>query len=347
MISFELFDGLPIEYESFLIKKYESFITTCAYIEINYPTPEIHYMLIYEDEVLIELLVYGNLRKTSTCFNSLSTIDENIISGFTKKIFEKHPSIKKIEIVASYKNYNLNKSFLSYKSENFILDLPASMDEYYSKLSSSTRQTIKNRKVRLLRDYPQVKFVTKFGIDITKTIVDKIIQLNIDKLKTKGVIQHIDETFKTNTFKFSQHYGCVAYMEIDGEIIAGSINSIINRGLFGHVTAFDNTYYKYNVGEICAAYLIQTSIEKGLTRFNFLWGESDLKKRLQGKSHILYSYLSYKTYSVDFFSDKASALFSAFWKSFKQSKLSKPLRIIVKYYISKRFTKQLNNDTKR
>ena len=113
MITLEFYNGLPLKYESFLLEKYDSFITTCRYIEVYYPTHDINYILVNKDGTLIELLVFGNKGKTSTCFNSLTDIDQDIIKAFTKKLFENFHSIKKIEIIDSYRIYDLKKSFLS------------------------------------------------------------------------------------------------------------------------------------------------------------------------------------------------------------------------------------------
>lgn len=332
MISIECFKGLPTEYESFLIEKYNSFITTCRYIEVYYPTYEINYMLVYENNNIIELFVFGNIGNTSTCFNSLVSINQDLIIEFTKKIFEIYPSIQKIKILASYQKYIFNKSILFFKSDNHILNLPPTMDDYYLKLGSSTRQHIKNRKVRLLRDYQSVNFVTKFGAEIDEIIIDNIIQLNVDRMKHKGKIPGINQTYKNNIFKYSQHYGCVAYIEIDGKIVAGNISTILNNGIFGHVTAHDNNFSKYSVGEICAFYLIQTIIEKGLLTFHFLWGESDLKKRLLAKPHLLFSYLVYRAYSFDYVYRTVNVLFSNILIDFQHSKFSRPLKNAIKFY---------------
>ena len=117
MISIECFKGLPVVYESFLIEKYESFITTCRYIEVYYPSYEINYMLVFEKSNLMELLVFGNKGKISICLNSLANIDQMVISECSKKLFEEYPSIQKLKIEASYLNYN----FKNYFCINFFL----------------------------------------------------------------------------------------------------------------------------------------------------------------------------------------------------------------------------------
>jgi len=336
MITFTCFKGLPVDYESFLLGKYNSYIVSCRYVEVYYPSYDINYMLVTENESLIDLILYGNKGVTTRCFNALVEMDQIVIEEFVRKIFETYSSIKKVIIDASYKNYIINKSILNFKSDDHILQLPSTMEEYYKKLSSSTRQTIKNRKIRLLRDYSDVKFVTKYGNDIDQTLIDKIIQLDFNKLKHKGVIHGSDISnknihYKNNIFKFTYHYGCVAYIEIDGEIVAGSINTIINKSLFGHVTAYDTKYYKYNVGEICAFYLIQTCIENGLSTFHFLWGQSDLKKRMLAKPNVLFSYLIYRSYSFDYLFNTIKVLFNKVLINAKQSKFSKPFKTSIKF----------------
>ena len=336
MISFKCFKGLPLDYESFLQEKYNSYITSCRYVEVYYATYDINYMLVYDNETLLELLLYGNTGDTTRCFNALVKLDQIIVEDFVNKIFEIHPFIKKVLIDASYKNYYLRKSILSFKSDDNILQLPTTMEEYYSKLSPGTRKKIRSQKVRLLKDYSEVKFVKKFGEEIDEKLIDTIMQLNYNKMKVKGVSQGNDklsknEISKNNLFRFTHHYGCVVYIEIDGEIVAGNISTIINKSLFGHVTAFNSNFCKYSVGEICLFYLIQTCIENGLSIFHFLWGQSNWKKKMQAEPYLLFSYLIFRTYSIDYLYSNIKVLNSKLLKSAKQSKLSKPFKVAIKY----------------
>ena len=337
MISIESFEGIPTAYESYLIEKYGSFFTTCRYMEVYYTSFDINYMLVYKNNNLIDLLIFGNKGNTSHCFNSLVTIDQDVITTCTKELFERYPAIKKIEIVASYKDYTLKNTILNSKSDNNILELPSTMDDYFMSLGSSTRQTIKNRKVKLLKEHTDVNFVTKYGTEIDEKIIDEIILLNWDRMKHKGIKPSVDASYKNNIYKYAQSYGCVAYIEIDGVIAAGCICSILNKGIFGHVNTFDNNFSRYNPGELIAFYLIQTSIEKGLSTFHFLWGKSDLKKRLLAEPHVLFSYTIFRTYSFDYIFSKVKILLSGFFNDFTHSRFSRPLRNKIKSYRRKKW----------
>lgn len=326
MISIEYFNGLPVEYESFLMEKYGSFITTCRYIEIYYATYDINYLLVQDNGNLSELLVFGIKGNTCLCFNSLVSLDQDVLSEFIKKIFEKYSEIKKIKIDASYKNYDLSKSVLFFKSDDQILNLPSTIDDYYLELGSKTRKHIKARNIKLINEFKNVNFVVEYGAEIEKNVVDKIIQFNRERMKQKGKVSGISDDYKTNIYNYSQHYGCVAYLELDGSIVAGCIATIVNKKIFLHVISHDENFSRYNVGEVCVFNLIQTSIDKGLSTFHFLWGQSELKRRFLAKSHILFSYFIYRTYSLDFFICKLKITVLEFLNRFKQSKASIPVR---------------------
>ncbi|HEY6913044.1 MAG TPA: GNAT family N-acetyltransferase [Paludibacter sp.] len=340
MISIRYFKGLPEEYESFLIEKYNSYITTCKYNEIYHPDYEIHYVLIYDDSKLTELLMFENSGDTTTCLNKLVYIDQNIFSEFTKFIFESFPVIKKVIIIFSYISYSLNKSFLFHRNHDYIINLPSTMDDYLSTLGHSTRKNIKNYRSRLSRDYPQANFVTKYGVEIEESNIDRIIQLNIARMKHKGIIPGRDNNDKINIHKFAQHYGVVSYVEIDGVIVAGNIAMILNKQIFGFVIAHDESFSKYDIAKICQLNLIQTCIEKGVSTFHLLWGDNDFKKRFLGEPHLLTSYYVYKTYSLDYMITRAKTFLSHILLIIRQSELTKPLREAIKSYRKNKWKKQ-------
>ena len=340
MISIECLKGLPNDYESFLIDKYNSYYTTCRYIEIFYPTYDINHILVREDGNLIDLLIFGNEGSTATCFNSLVEIGEDIIVECTKELFKTHASLQKIIINAFYKSYNIKRSVLSLKCNDHIVDLPASLDEYYSMLGYHTRKNSKNRKVRLLRDYPDAKFNVKYGAEIDEQLIDRLLQLNIDRMKSKGIVPGSDKD-KDRIFQYSQHYGCVAYIEIDGVVIAGFISTILGKRIFGHVIAHDDTYGKYNPGEVCQFYIIQTAIEKGLTRFHYSSGDNEYKKRMLANPHSMFSYILYRKYSFDYFYTKIRVTVSIAIADFRLSKYSKPLRDAIKSYRKRKYSTNL------
>jgi len=340
MITIKYFKGLPLEYESFLIEKYESYLTTCRYIEIYYPTYKIEYIHVYKDSRLIDLLIFGTNGNTSKCFNSFAELDQNIISKCSNRIFEENPSIQRIKIDASCREYNFNKSILQDKTHEYIINLSSSVEDYFSKLGRSTRKSVRNHKSKLLRDYPHVNFITKYGDQIEEPVVNKIIQLNSARMKHKGIIPSKNDSEVKRMFNYSKHYGFVTYIEINNKIVAGDIAYILNKRMFTEVIAHDNNFSAYNLGEVCMVEMIQTAINQGFLSIYMSWGENEYKKRLLAKPQILYSYFIYRTYSIGYILTKIDSLVLINLTKFRLSKYSKPIREIIKVYRKRKWSSE-------
>ena len=192
MVSAECFKGLPFEYESFLVEKYDSCVTTCRYIAIFHATRNHHYMLIQEKDNLLDVIIYDSREDTVTCLNSLSYLKQDTIDVFTNHIFNNYPNIKTIEFPSSYSNLLAEKSILALRSDDFIISLPPSLDDYFKQLGSSTRANVRKHKNKFLKENPQANFVTKTGNEIDRNLIDKIISLNFNRIISKGQVPNVN-----------------------------------------------------------------------------------------------------------------------------------------------------------
>lgn len=335
MFSVKCFKGLPFEYESFLIEKYDSFVSTCRYIEISYIVTDVHYMLIQDNSSLVDILIFDNKGDTATCLNSLAKLDKNIVEIFAENLFKNYTSIKKIEFSSTYSNNLLNKSVLTLRSNDYIIKLPSSIDDYFQQLGSSTRSNVRKHKNKILRDFPQANFVTKIGTEIEESIIDKIIHLNFDRILSKKEVPHANHTQTKNNYEYSKYYGCVTYIEIDGFLVAGCIAYMANGSIYSRFLSHDNNYSKYNAGQLCMLYLIQVAIEKGFTDFHLLSGECDYKTRFLARPQPLYSNIVYKSFSIPFIISKVKEVFSAILYKIKLSKFVIPIKNKLKNFRQK------------
>ncbi|MFT3752809.1 MAG: GNAT family N-acetyltransferase [Paludibacter sp.] len=329
MIEIENRKGLPVEYESFLVEKYESYVTTCRYVEIFYGTFEINYLLVHEDGRLIDLLIFGTSGNTSKCFNLFAEFDQRVLGLCVKRQFDEYPGIQKIEVGASYKKIDLPNSFLQDKTNDQVVKLPTSIDDYFAALGYSTRKNARRQKKKLLTDYPQTNFVIRYGSEIDKSVVEKVLTMNEIRMKEKGIV-YKSHFALDDIYRFLQHYGVAVYIDVDGVIVAGTISSIINKRIFALVVGHDSNFSQYSVGLMVQFVEMQEFIEKGLTTVHFLWGDNDYKKRLLGTPRALFSYQIYRNYSFDFILNKCKAQYRLAYIKVKQSVFFKPVRELVK-----------------
>jgi len=330
MILSEIQKGLPTEYESFLIEKYHSFLTTCRYIQVYYPAHDINYILVKTDNELSDLIVFGIFGHTAYCFNSLVSMDQKLIENFTKLIFDQFSKLKKIKIDASYTEYQLKKSILIFKSDNQILKLPDTVDQYLTDLGQKKRKNAKARQRKLAADFKSIVFTVKFGKEIDGNVVDKIVQFNRCRMKSKGKISGINDEYENSIYKYCKHYGCVSTLELDGEMVAGSIGTLINKDIYMQVISFDENYQSYNVGEVCTNNMINYAIENKWTNFHFLWGRTEFKRRMMADSHDLYSYYVYRNYSLGYITERIKVSLNHLINNCKQPLFLDPVRKKIK-----------------
>ncbi|MDD3321263.1 MAG: GNAT family N-acetyltransferase [Paludibacter sp.] len=341
MVSVECNRGLPLKYESFLIKKYDSSVVTCRYIDVFLKTIDIHHLLIYEDQKLTDILIFDINGDIINCLNTLTFLSEDSVNNFKKYIFCHFPNINSINFPSSYSTKFSETSILTLRSEDFIIDLPNSINDYFKQLGSSTRSNVRKHKNKFSKNFPQANFVTKTGSEIEEKIIDKIINLNFNRIKSKGEIPHVNSSHVGNYYKFAQQYGCVTYIEIDGEIIAGCIAFMAHKSIYSYFLAHDNNYSKYNAGQLSMLHLIQTSIERGFTQLHLLWGESDYKTRFLAKPRGMYSFVVYKFFTFQFVFNKMKEFFTQRLYRFKKSKYSIPIRNLLKS-LKKKNLKQIS-----
>jgi len=330
MISTKCFKGLPVEYESFLIEKYDSFVTTCRYIELFHKTSDLNYLLFHENDILIEVIIIDIKGKTTACLNSLAYLNQEILVEFTKYLFNNFPIVQEIVFDSCYNNLTISKSVQFRRSDDFIIQLPSTIESYFLELGRSTRGNMRNLKNKLQKDYANVNFVTKIGPEIEESIIDRIIHMNFDRIKYKRKVPTKNHNNTNNIYKYSGSYGCVTYIEIDGLIIAGCISIMSNNSVSLLIIGHDNNFSRYNVGQLCMVYLIQNSIEKGFSSLHLLSGELEYKTRFLAKPQEMLSFIVFRNYSVTFVFGKLKEFNSKIVERIRLSKYSLPLRNALK-----------------
>lgn len=332
MKNIEWCQGVPYDYESFLIEKYHSYVTTCRYLEIYYPGSNINYMLIYEDGKLIHLLIYTNKNRVCTCLNSVTEIEQDIIKAFTESIFEKYCSIQKVKLICLYGKYSFKRFYIVSKEEDLILQLPESIEDYNVFLGKKTRKEIKKSRLKLIHDYPNTNIIIQQGKDINRNVLEAIIKMNAERMYSKGIIPGINKTYRNRIIKYAQNYGVLCYIEVEGEIIAGCIASMIHKDVFSQIVGHKTCFNNYCVGKLCLWNLIKYAIEKEAFTFHFLWGKGEYKSRFLAQPQMVYSYFVCKSFSFNCFIAFIKAAIIRDLFKFKDSEVSIPIKNVIRFF---------------
>lgn len=167
-------------------------------------------------------------------------------------------------------------------SEDIVLDLPASADEYTASLGKRTRKNIRYYMSRLTRNYPTFSYRVYSKDEVGPQHIKAIAALNHARMADKNKQSDIDEEEVRQLTSMARECGMVGVIMIDGRICAGAICSQSGPNFFLNVIGHDPAYDEDRIGTLCCYLTICESIARGGKEFHFLWGRYEYKFLLLG-----------------------------------------------------------------
>jgi hypothetical protein len=289
-----------------MLQLYETPYSDVLHIDIYKKLSEnqYHKLLIYDkNEVLqhIILFVTNDRQKQITVLNECIFLSDFWLKYISDNLFSKMKG-KCIIYNRVLANINTPPRLLTIFNclSDAIIDLPDTLDDYYASLGTKTRQHIKNYQRRLAKEIENTQITFVLGKEIEFEMVRTIVDLNHVRMKHKGYKSGIDDIYCRRIYEYVRERGCLCLCMNKNEIIGGTINYIIGRNAFLHVIAHDNSFNKYNVGQIVLINTIKFLIEQQVKRFHLLWGSHEYKDRFLCKREKLYDIVVFQHFSVNY-----------------------------------------------
>ncbi len=219
------------------------------------------------------------------------------VQAFAQAVFERYRTINLIEFKAVHLVGSIEKLPVQKVnfSEDYVLDLPASAEQWYAALSPRSREKTRYYLRRARRLAPNLQFHRLAGSQITQPLLEKILQMNRSRMRAKGRSFGIDDTEQARLYELMRERGQISWIEIDGNIIAGLLCTLSGPDIFMHVVAHDSTYDDLRPGQIVCTLAIEQAIQQGLQRFHFLWGHYEYKQRLGATAKPLHNAIVWRS----------------------------------------------------
>lgn len=287
-------DNIPEKYKLKIIELYESPYCTLEYIESFYKCNTLNCFSIYDEDKLIHVIIFviNQKNKKVDIINRLLTIDIKYLNIFSDFIFKLKPRIDLIHI-DHIANLIHQKNLFHYIckpfGEDFIINLPTSKDEYFSKFSFNQRDHTKRSIRKIERTFKYYSINTFEKEEISIDLIYNIIEMNHLRMEEKKIISDIDESYTKSIIQFVKNFGYVSVLEIEGKIVAGVILYLIGNKFFLETISHDPSYNQYSVGHICLYLTILNCIDIKGKEFHLLWGDSRYKRSFLGDKFPLYS----------------------------------------------------------
>jgi len=162
-------------------------------------------------------------------------------------------------------------------SEDIVLSLPPTAEEYHARLGKNTRRNIKRYGDKLQRNFPSYAFRVYEQADVIEGHVRDIIALNHARMAEKNKTSMIDERETQNILALVKKCGLVGVVSIDGKVRAGTIGYWVGEHFYLSVVAHDPAYDEYWLGILCCYHTICECIARHAKEFHFLWGRYEYK----------------------------------------------------------------------
>ena len=180
-------------------------------------------------------------------------------------------------------------------TDDSVLALPSSMDEYLASLGKATRKNIKRYTARLKEQFPTFEYSIALQEQIDERQVRAIINLNRQRMGRKGKLSGITDEDERAILDMAQRHGMLLVATIDGRICAGAVLFRLRDNYFSFVRAHDPAYDQYRLGLVGACLMIGECIARGGRELHFMWGREPHKAMLLGVERRLDRLILYRS----------------------------------------------------
>jgi hypothetical protein len=241
--------------------------------------------LAYKDNILEAAILFSCRKNRVIVLSELLNFNVEVIGEFAKYIFANYVRINLVMLPSvreggfafrfPYQRYN--------STEDIVITLPRTLDEYLGRLGSSTRSNLRRYQKRVAHSSPEMKFEFYRGRDATDQIISSLIHLSTVRVKGKNQIPSHTEDSVAELKRMVASYGVVLVATVNGRICGGVICTAVGNSFFMHVLAHDPCHDHLRLGFLCCYLSICDAIRRGARGYHLLSGKYDYKFRLNGR----------------------------------------------------------------
>ena len=274
--------------------KHHSMYCCISYFNSFCKNRPVHYLKL--DDIEIYYVVFTS---KISILGTLNQYHREEVSKVCTYLFSKY-SHKYIDWGGFYEPITLSKYPIHKTAivSDVYMDLPSTEEDYLVLLNKTTRKHIKYYIRKMKKDYPDLEFKCYRHQEITEELVRQIVLFNHQRMEGKNTKSSLDEDFIINMYKECQDNGIIHTVELNGKLIAATINNEEYKHAHLSTISHDPLFNSYNPGQIALYNTIVDCIKRKCTRFHFLWEIVDYKKRFGGHLVELYYYHIYPNMSL-------------------------------------------------
>lgn len=292
--------GIPSTIEMQMESLYQNIFSTFARIRAYENNNGICAFTFSENQRILSILAYRLTKNKIAVLNEQIPLNAREINEFAKCMFSRFNDVATIYFKAI--KTDVQKLKYPYHAINFtndiVLSLPDSEEEYLARLGKSTRENIRRYLKILKRDFPNFSCDASERDAGSREYFEKIVDFNRTRMALKDKVSGISNLEAERLWKLVTTHGFIVSITIDGQVRAGTICYRVGSNYFMRVVAHDSAFNEYGLGFLASYMTICECIERGGKEFHFLWGNEEYKFRLLGKARDFDSITIYRSKSI-------------------------------------------------
>ena len=170
------------------------------------------------------------------------------------------------------------------------IPLNGSFEEYLARIDKKQRHEIRRKMRRAAESDQDVRFTLVNGTENIQAEIDSFFDLMVhDPGKAEFLHPAMREQMSATIRDAHAHgYLWLAFLEVEGAKVAGSLNFDYKNKLWGYNSGVSREHMELSPGWVLLAYTIQWCCENGRYEFDFMRGDEEYKYRFGGvNKHVM------------------------------------------------------------
>jgi hypothetical protein len=228
-------------------------------------------------------------------------LGQAVADAFSRAVFARFREIKTIHFNAISLSGPLTGWPLQHYafSENYVIRLPQTVDQYRASIGKSTRKTLRGYGNRLHRDFPDfswdVRAVGEMRAHELRSVIRQLHRFKRDSLAARGKLTEISRRETARLLILARHAGLIGIARIGDRVCGGSLACRIGGNYVMLLSAADPALASYRLGILCCFWSICDCIRAGGRECHLLWGRYQYKTQLLGEPRSLLRLTIYRS----------------------------------------------------
>lgn len=231
------------------------------------------------------IVVFRRTKGLITVLNEYFAMSADELEMMARHLFSALPGVRAISLPSleagqgpmSYTTQRFNSS------EDIVVSLPATPEEYLAALGTNTRATTRRSEKVMAQRYPEMEFAVYERNSGGREVVDRLVELSRRRITNKRQVPSHNDRSIAQLVRMVEAYGVVLVARMRGQICGGVICTQVGTHSYMHIVTHESSFDDMRLGMLCCYKSICDAIRRGAREYHLLSGKYDYKFRFLGQ----------------------------------------------------------------